>query len=72
MIAIFTGSVLPSRRGDIEFVELLLRFWSTDEGKEAYSTAVVMPMTWTPKMYLGVLDLSVNQHMTLYIERIEL
>ena len=31
-----------------------------------------MPRTWTPKVYLGVLYLSVNRNTTLSIERIEL
>ena len=72
MVAISTGIVLPSRKGDTEFVELLLRFWSAGKEKEAYSKTVVVTRTWTPKMYLGVLYLSVNRHMTLSIERIEL
>ena len=72
VVTISTGSVLPSRKGDTKFVELLLRFWPADEEKEAYSTTVVMPRTWTLKMYLGVLYLSVNRHMTLSIKMIEL
>ena len=45
VVTISTGSVLPSRKGDTEFVELLIRFWSADEEKEAYYTTVVMPKT---------------------------
>ena len=71
-VAISTGTVLPSRKGDAEFVELMLRFWSDDEEREAYSTTAVMPRTCNPKIYLGVFYLSVNRHMTLSIERIEL
>ena len=63
---------LPSRKGDTEFVELMLRFWSANKEKEAYYTTVVMPRTWNSKMYLGVLYFSVNWNMTLSIERIKL
>ena len=72
VVAISTGNVLPLRKGNTNLVELQLRFWSADKEKEAYSTTVIIPRTWTPKMYLGVLYLSVNRHMTLSIERIEL
>ena len=72
VVEISTGIVLPSRKRDTKFVELLLRFWSADEENKAYSTTVVMPRTWTPKMYIGVLYLFVNWHMTLSIKSIEL
>ena len=72
VVAISTGSVLPSRKVDTNFVEMQKQFCSDDEEKEAYSTTVVMPRICNPKMYLGVLYLSVTWHMTLSIERIEL
>ena len=72
MVAISTRSVFTSWKGYTEFLDLLLKFWSSDEEKYAYSTAVVMPRTWTPKMYLGVLYFPINQHMNISIERIKL
>ena len=67
VVAISTGSVLPSRKVDTNVVEMQKQFCSDDEEKEAYSTTVVMPRTCTHKMYLGVLYFSVNRHMTLPI-----
>ena len=45
VVAISTGSVLTSRKGDTEFVDLLLRFWSSDKEKEAYYRTVFVPRT---------------------------
>jgi hypothetical protein len=47
---------------DPSFVELLVSFYSPPEDQDAKTTdfKVVMPQTWSPKMYLGALNQSIR------------
>jgi hypothetical protein len=59
---------------DPRYVELLVSFYSPPE---EYSNIIkngfkaIMPRTWTPKMYLGVLHQSIRMNLILTLESIE-
>jgi hypothetical protein len=65
-----------SQAEDPRYVELLVSFYSppTKEDYKSYiknNFKVIMPSTWTPKMYLGALHHSIRKNLLLTVESIE-
>jgi hypothetical protein len=60
---------LLSQVEDPRNVELLVSFYSPPE-EDANNFEVIMPRTWTPKMYLGVLNQSIRKNSLLTLESI--
>jgi hypothetical protein len=59
---------------DPRYVELHISFYSPPEDQDAKKTdfKVVMPQTWSPKMFLGALNQSIRTNRLLSLESIVL
>jgi hypothetical protein len=55
---------------DRSYVELMVRFFSAGPDFEQSEFQVIMPRSWTPKMYLGALSQSIRTNSLLTLETI--
>lgn len=55
-----------------QYIELMIRFYSETKDAKVYELFIVMPVWWTPQLYLGALNYSLSHCSVLSIEPITL
>ncbi len=57
---------------DCHYIELMICFYSTIKDSKVHELFIVMPVWWTPQLYLGALHSSLSRHPVLSMEPITL
>jgi hypothetical protein len=57
---------------DCHYIELMVCFYSAKKDAKVYKLFLVLPVWWTPQIYLGALNYSLFSHSVISIERITL
>ena len=57
---------------DCHYIEPNICFYSTTNDAKVHEIFIVMPIWWTPQLYLGALNFSLSQHSVMSLEPITL